>query len=52
MAEPPPLAALAVVVLAAGCMGTQTPKLSEADAQKAALTRAPGGTVKEGELEK
>ena len=41
---------LAVVVF--GCATTQTAKLSRAEAERVALTRAPGGTVKESELEK
>lgn len=49
--KPCPVAALAVV-LAVGCATTQTPKLSQAAAEKVALTRAPGGTVKERALEK
>ena len=49
--KPRLLAALAVV-LAVGCATTQTAKLSQAAAEKVALTRAPGGTVKESELEK
>ena len=49
--KPPLLAALAVV-LAVGCAPTQTAKLSQAAAEKVALMRAPGGTVKESELEK
>ena len=49
--KPAPLAALAVV-LAVGCATAQTPKLSRAEAEKDALTRAAGGTVKESELEK
>jgi hypothetical protein len=35
-----------------GCATPQTAKLSKVDAEAVALTRAPGGTVKESELEK
>lgn len=35
-----------------GCATTQTPKISKTDAKTVALSRAPGGTVKESELEK
>lgn len=38
--------------LVVGCATTQSPKLSRAEAEKVALTRAAGGTVKESELEK
>jgi uncharacterized membrane protein YkoI len=44
-------AALAVF-LATGCATTQSPRLSQSAAETIALTRAPGGTVKESELEK
>lgn len=48
------------VVLLAGCVSEKheqakleaQAKVSRADAEKAALTKAPNGTVKEGELEK
>lgn len=49
--KPALLAALAAA-LVIGCATTQTAKLSQAAAEKVALTRAPGGTVKESELEK
>ncbi len=45
----PPVAVLAIV-FAVGCATMQTAKLSRADAEEIALTRAPGGTVKESEL--
>ena len=35
-----------------GCTTTPTAKLSRADAQAITLAKVPGGTVKEGELEK
>ncbi len=41
-----------LVMLAASCATTQTAKVPRADAERIALTRAPGGTVREGELEK
>ena len=49
-------AALALA-LGLGCATTQTKldanaKVSKADAEKIALTRAPGGSIKESELEK
>ncbi len=40
------------MALSLGCATTQTAKLSKTDAEKIALTRTPGGTVKESELEK
>jgi len=54
---------LAMTVLAAGLAGCATEeqkqaelqaeaKVSRADAEKIALAKAPGGTIKEGELEK
>ena len=39
-------------VFTLGCATTQTAKLSKADAEKIALTRAAGGSVKQSELEK
>ncbi len=47
---------LLTIVLALGCATTQpkvdtTAKISQADAEKIALTKAPGGTIKESELE-
>lgn len=41
-----------VLLLAIGCAGRQTATLSQSDAQRLALTRAPGGTVNQSELEK
>ena len=50
------LTAFAVILMGAvlgfGCATTQTAKLSRVEAERVALTRAPGGTVKESELEK
>ncbi len=43
---------MAGISLILGCATTKGAKLSQADAEKIALTRAPGGTVKESELEK
>ena len=51
---------IAAALLMAGCASEHNQqaklqaqaKISRADAEKTALTRAPGGTVKEGELEK
>ncbi len=43
--------ALAAPCLALGCATTQTAKVSKTDAEKIALTRAPGGTIRESELE-
>ena len=43
---------LVVAVLVVGCATTQTAKLSRVEAERVALARAPGGTVKESELEK
>ena len=48
----PTALALLVAVLVIGCATTQTAKLSRAEAERVALTRAAGGTVKESELEK
>lgn len=44
--------ALLATLLAFGCATTQTAKVSKADAERVALTRAPGGVVKESELER
>ena len=53
MKLPPAFApSLMAAVLVFGCATTQTAKLSRAEAERVALTRAPGGTVKESELEK
>jgi uncharacterized membrane protein YkoI len=46
-----------LITLAAGCATSQAElraqaKVSQADAEKTALTKAPGGTIKETELEK
>jgi hypothetical protein len=46
------LASLAGCVLTLGCATTQVANVSKSDAERIALTRAPGGTVKEAELEK
>lgn len=43
---------LLAAALALSCATTQAAKLSRVDAERVALTRAPGGTVKESELEK
>ncbi len=48
----PAFAVILGAVLAFGCATTQTAKLSRVEAERVALTRAPGGTVKESELEK
>jgi len=48
----PYLVAALAAVLAVGCATTRAPKLSQAAAERVALTRAPAGTVKESELEK
>jgi uncharacterized membrane protein YkoI len=47
-----PRAVALALALAAGCAPTQSPKVSKSAAEAVALTRAPGGTVKESELEK
>jgi len=46
-----------LIILASGCASSQAElhaqaKISKADAEKTALTKAPGGTIKETELEK
>src|SRR5262249_31937713 len=54
------VASIAAVILIAGCATEQQEqaklqaeaKISRADAEKTALTKAPNGTIKEGELEK
>jgi uncharacterized membrane protein YkoI len=43
---------VAALGLALGCATTQAAKVSKTDAERIALTRAPGGTVRESELEK
>lgn len=46
------LARVLALVLLAACATTQTARISQADAERLALTRAPGGTVQQRELEK
>ncbi|MBI3874927.1 MAG: PepSY domain-containing protein [Verrucomicrobia bacterium] len=44
---------LAFGLVVAGCQSLESQaKISRADAEKAALAKVPGGTIKEGELEK
>jgi len=44
--------AVAALSLSLGCATTQAAKVSKTEAERIALTRAPGGTIKESELEK